>query len=113
MSRAVEFLSGPQVLLLRVYAQLKPAERRAAVDNVKMHGCYHQGVPLLINSSESGSPEGTTNMDALRDALSSALLDSPIAVVVRVASSLPDKPLTRDGPVFAARADALRWLAGQ
>jgi hypothetical protein len=111
MSLAVEFLSGPQVLMLRVYAQLRPAERRTAVENIRMHGCYHPGVPLLLDCTETKSPDLMADVRALKAALASALPDSPIAIVVKPASSPPDEALTQGGPVFTARADALRWLA--
>jgi hypothetical protein len=112
MCLAVEFLSGPQVLMLKLYAKLKPAERRTGVENVKVHGCYRRGVPLLLDSTEIESPDLMTDVRALRAALASALPESPIAIVVKPASCRPgDEAWTEGGPVFTARADALRWLA--
>ena len=55
MSFAVEFLSGPQVLMLRVYAPITLPERRTAVEIIRVHGCYRQGVPLLLDSTETAS----------------------------------------------------------
>jgi hypothetical protein len=112
MCFAVEFLSGPRVLMLRVYGPLKPAERRAAVQSVKVHGCYRPRVPLLLDSTETESPNLMIEVCALRASLASALPDSPIAIVVPPASRPPDESLRRDGPVFTARADALDWLTG-
>jgi hypothetical protein len=97
--------------MLRLYAQLKPAERRTAVENVRVHGCYRPGVPLLLDSTDTESPDLVTDVRALRAALASALPGSPIAIVVKPASCPPDEALTQGGPVFTARADALRWLA--
>ena len=51
MCIAVEFLNGPQVLMVRVYAHWKASERRTAVKNVKVHGCYRSGIPVLIDST--------------------------------------------------------------
>jgi hypothetical protein len=112
MCFAVEFLSGPRVLMLRVYGPLKPTERRAAVQSVKAHGCYRHRVPLLLDSTETESPNVMIEVCALRASLASALPDSPIAIVVPPASRPPDEALLRDGPVFTARADALDWLTG-
>jgi hypothetical protein len=112
MSLALEFLSGPQVLMLKLYAQLKPAERRAGVENVRVHGCYRSGVPLLVDSTDNESPDLLTDVRALRAALASALPDSPIAILVKPASGPSDESLTEGGPVFTSRADALRWLGG-
>ena len=51
MCIAIEFLNGPAVLMLRVYAQWKVTERRAAVKNVTVHGCFRSGMPILIDST--------------------------------------------------------------
>ena len=110
MSFAVEFLSGPQVLMLRVYAALSPPERRSAVEIIRVHGCYRQGVPLLLDSTETASSDSMTEVRALRTALASAFPDSPIAIVVKPGGSPPDEAVLRGGPVFTARTDALRWL---
>lgn len=112
MCFAVEFLSGPRVLMLRVYGPLKPAERRAVVQSVKVHGCYRPRVPLLLDSTETDSPDLMIEVCALRAMLASALPNSPIAIVVPSASRPPDEALRQDGPVFIARADALHWLTG-
>ena len=110
MSFAVEFLSGPRVLMLRVYAGLTPPERRTAIEIIRLHGCYRQGVPLLLDCTETTSSDWMTDLDALRTALASAFGDSPIAIVVKAGGSLPDQAVLRGGPVFTVRADALRWL---
>ena len=112
MCFAIEFLNGPRVLVLRLYVPLKPSERRAAVQSVKVHGCYRHRVPLLLDGTETESPNLMIEVSALRASLASALPDSPIAIIVPPASRPPDESLRRDGPVFTARADALDWLTG-
>ena len=112
MCLALEFLSGSRILLLKLYAQLRPAERRAGVENVRVHGCYHQGVPLLVDTTDNESPDCLTDARALRAALASALPGSPIAILVKPASGTSEQALTERSPVFVSRADALRWLAG-
>ena len=98
--------------MLKLYAHLKPAERRTVIDNVRGHGCYRPGVPLLVDSTDNESPNVLTDVRALRAALASALPDSPIAILVKPASGPSDEALTEGGPFFTSRADALRWLAG-
>jgi len=112
MCLALEFLSIPRVLMLKLYAALKPAERRTVIDNVRVHGCYRPGVPLLVDSTDNESSNVLTEVRALRAALASALPDSPIAILVKPASGPSDDALTEDAPFFTSRADALRWLAG-
>jgi hypothetical protein len=51
-----------------------------------------------------------TDVRAMRTALASAFPDSPIAIVVKPGGSPPDGAVLQGGPVFTARADALRWL---
>jgi hypothetical protein len=112
MCFAVEYLSGPRVLMLRLYGPLKPAERRAAVQSVKVHGCYRRRVPLLIDAAETESPDVMLEVCVLRATLASALPESPIAIVLPPASPPADEAVRRDGPVFTTPADALRWLTG-
>lgn len=95
--------------MLRVYAEWKAADRRTAVDNIKAHGCYRPGIPLLIDSTEV-APDVLSDVRVLRAAMASALPESRIAIVVNPAAGLPDEALTQAAPVFTARADALRWL---
>ena len=111
MCLALEFLTGSRVLLLKLYAQLTPAERRTGVENVRMHGCYHPGVPLLVDTTDNESPDYLTDARALRAALASALPGSAIAILVSE-NGPSDQALTEGGPVFLSRADALRWLDG-
>ena len=110
MSFAVEFLSGPRVLMLRVYAPITLPERRTAVEIIRVHGCYRQGVPLLLDSTETASSDSMTDITALRSALASAFPDSPIAIVVKPGGTPPDEAVLQGGPVFIVLADALRWL---
>jgi hypothetical protein len=112
MCFALEFLSIPRVLMLKLYAHLKPPERRTVIDNVRVHGCYRPGVPLLVDSTDNEAPSVLTDVRVLRAALASALPDSPIAILVKPASGPSDEALTEGGPFFTSRADALRWLAG-
>jgi hypothetical protein len=112
MCFAVEFLSGPRILMLRLYGPLKPADRRAAVHSVKVHGCYRPRLPLLLDSTETESPDVMIEVCALRASLASALPYSPIAILVPPASRPPEEALRQDGPMFIARADALHWLTG-
>jgi len=111
MSFAVEFLSGPRVLMLRVYAAMTPPERRTAVEIIRVHGCYRQGVPLLLDCTEAASSDSIPDVSAPRTALASAFPDSPIAIVVKPAGSPPDEAVLQGGPVFTVLGDALRWLA--
>ena len=111
MSFALEFLSGPRVLLLKLYAQLRPADLRAGVENVRVHGCYQPGVPLLLDTTDNESLDCLTDARALRAALASALPGSAVAILVPE-SAPSDQALTEGGPVFISRADALRWLDG-
>ena len=109
MSIAIEFLNGPQVLMLRVYAQWKGTERRTAVKNVRVHGCYRSGIPILIDSTEV-APDVLPDVAALRTALASSLRDSRIAVVVSPVITPLHQSVPLDGAVFTSRADALLWL---
>ena len=106
---AIEFLNGPRVLMLRVYAQWMGAGRRAAVQSVKGHGCYRSGIPILIDSTEV-APDVLPDVAALRSALASSLRDSRIAMVVRPDIGPLHEPLSLDRAVFTSRADALGWL---
>ena len=67
--------------MLRVYAQWKGTERRTAVKNVQVHGCYRSGIPVLIDSTQV-APDVLPDVAALRAALASSLRDSRIAIVV-------------------------------
>lgn len=109
MCISVEFLNGPRVLMLRVYAQWKAAERRTAVNNVKAHGCYRGGIPILIDSTEVAS-DGLSDVGKLRAALASSFRASRIAIVVSPVLNPPGETFTPDGVVFTSRADALHWL---
>jgi hypothetical protein len=109
MCIAVEFLNGPRVLMLRVYAQWKAAERRTAVKNVKVHGCYRSGIPVLIDSTEV-APDGLPDVRKLRAALASSLRASRIAIIVSPVMNHPGETFPMDGVVFTSRAAALRWL---
>lgn len=111
MSIAIEFLNEPQVLMLRVYAQWKGTERRTAVKNVQVHGCYRSGIPILIDGTEV-APDVLPDVGALRAALASSLPDSRIAVVVSAVIPPLHEPSMLDGAVFTSRADALHWLTG-
>jgi hypothetical protein len=113
MSLAVEFLSGPRVLMLRVYAPLMAARRKSAVDNIKGHGCYRAGIPLLLDGTESESPD-LSWLEALRATLTSAFPESPIAVVIKPGASPPAEAPAEEG-VFTSRTEALHFLtaAGQ
>jgi hypothetical protein len=106
---AIEFLNGPRVLMLRVYAPWMGAGRRAAVNSVKVHGCYRSGIPVLIDSTEV-APDVLPDVGALRAALASSLPDSRIAIVVRPGIAPLPEPVTLDGAVFTCREDALGWL---
>ena len=65
MCIAIEFLNGPRVLMLRVYAQWKVTERRTAVKNVKAHGCYRSGIPILIDTTHV-APDVLPDVGALK-----------------------------------------------
>jgi hypothetical protein len=109
MCIAIEFLNGPRVLMLRVYAQWSGAGRRAAVKSVKVHGCYRSGIPVLIDSTQV-APDVLPDVGALRAALASCFRESRIAIVVQPVMTPLHEPVTLDGAVFTDRADALRWL---
>jgi hypothetical protein len=98
--------------MLKLYAHLKPPDRRTVIDSVRVHGCYRPGVPVLVDSTDNEAPSVLTDVRVLRAALAPALPDSPIAILVKSASGPPDEALTEGGPFFTSRADALRWLAG-
>lgn len=109
MCIAIEFLNDPQVLLLRVHAEWKVTERRAAVKNVTVHGCYRSGIPILIDGTQVAS-DVLPDVGALKDALGSSLRDSRIAVLVSPVISPLREPVPLHGAVFTSRADALQWL---
>jgi hypothetical protein len=109
MCIAIEFLNDPRVLMLRVYAHWKVTERRSAVQNVRVHGCYRSGIPVLIDSTQV-PPDVLPDVDALRAALASSLRDSRIAILVSPGISPLHEPVTLTGAVFNSRADALHWL---
>ena len=109
MCIAIEFLNGPRVLMLRVYAQWKVTERRTAVKNVKAHGCYRSGIPILIDTTHV-APDVLPDVGALKATLASSLQDSRIAVVVSPLITPLHEPGTLDGGVFTSLADALHWL---
>ncbi len=109
MCIAIEYLNVRRVLLLRVYAHWKVTERRNAVKNVTVHGCYHAGIPILIDSTEV-APDVLPDVDALRAALASSLHDSRIAILVSPGRTPLPEPVTPAGAVFSSREDALHWL---
>jgi hypothetical protein len=109
MCIAIEFLNGPRVLMLRVYAQGTVTCRRAVVESVKVHGCYRAGIPILIDSTEV-APDGLPDVRKLRVALASSLGASRIAIVVSPAPNPPGETCTPEEVVFTSRADALHWL---
>ena len=108
MSIAIEFLNGPAVLMLRVYAQWKGTERRTAVKNVRVHGCYRPGIPILIDSTQV-APDLLPDVGSLTSALATSLPESRIAVIV---SDTPPQhePTALGTAVFTSREDALAWL---
>jgi len=109
MCIAIEFLNGPEVLMLRVYAEWKVTERRAAVKNVKVHGCYRSGIPILIDSTQVPR-DLLPDIGALRVELASCLRDSRVAILVgAVAPPQPDLAALGEA-VFTSHADALAWL---
>ena len=77
--------------------------------NVKAHGCYRPGIPVLIDSTEV-APDGMPDVRRLRAALASSLRASRIAIVMSPVMNPPGETLTLDGVVFTSRAEALRWL---
>jgi len=109
MDQALEFLSGPRVLVLRLYDQPVRTEITGAIHNVTRHGCYRPGVPLLLDVTQIESLELAGDLYLLRVALTSAMPDSPLAVVVPVAGVSDEAPWDRT--VFTSRSDALNWLA--
>jgi hypothetical protein len=109
MSIAIEFLNDRQVLLLRVYAEWKVTERRTAVKNVQVHGCYRSGIPILIDSTQVAR-DVLPDVGALRAALASSLRDSRIAVVVSSVFTPLHEPVPLHGAVFSSHAEALQWL---
>jgi hypothetical protein len=109
MCIAIEFLNGPRVLLLKVYAQDRVTGRLATVQRVKVHGCYRSGIPVLIDGTEV-SPNVLPDVWSLKAALASSLRESRVAIVVRPVKTPLDETLILDGAVFTSDADALRWL---
>jgi hypothetical protein len=108
MCIAIEFLNGPAVLMLRVYAQWKGTERRTAVKNVRVHGCYRSGIPILIDSTQV-APDLLPDIGALTAALATSLPESRIAVVVSDTSP-QHEPTALGAAVFTSSEDALAWL---
>ena len=109
MSFAIEFLNGPRVLMLKVHSPWKITERRAAVKNVEVHGCYRSGIPILIDCTQVG-PDALPDVGVLRATLAKSLEDSRIAVVVSAAMPPLQEPVPLEGAVFTSRADAIHWL---
>jgi len=95
--------------MLRVYAQWRVTERRTAVKNVKAHGCYRSGIPILIDTTHV-APDVLPDVGALKATLASSLQDSRIAVVVSPLMTPLHEPGTLEGGVFTSLADALHWL---
>ena len=109
MCIAIEFLNDPRVLMLRVYAHWKGTERRSAVRNVKVHGCYRSGIPVLIDSTQV-APDVLPDVGALRAALATSLQNSRIAILVSADATPLEEPVALAGAVFSSRAAALHWL---
>jgi hypothetical protein len=109
MCIAIEFLNGPSVLMLRVYAEWKVTERRTAVKNVRVHGCYRAGMPILIDSTQV-DPDLLPDVGALRAALASSLRDSRVAVLVTAVTPPPAEPAALGEAVFTSLKEALAWL---
>ena len=95
--------------MLRVYAHWKVTERRNAVKDVQVHGCYHSGIPVLIDSTQV-APDVLPDVGALRAALATSLQNSRIAILVSPETTPPDEPVPLAGAVFSSREDALHWL---
>ena len=91
--------------MLRVYAQWKGTERRTAVKNVQVHGCYRSGIPVLIDSTQV-APDVLPDVGALRAALATSLPDSRIAIVVSDTSPQPEPtaPGQRSSPPAKMRS---------
>ena len=108
MCIAIEFLNGPAVLMLRVYAQWKGTERRTAVKNVP-------GAWLLSfghanpDRQYQVAPDLLPDVGALTAALATSFPESRIAVVVSDTSPQPE-PTALGTAVFTSREDALAWL---
>jgi len=109
MCIAIEFLNGPEVLMLRVYAEWKATARRTAVKNVRAHGCYRSGIPILIDSTQV-APDLLPDVGALRAALASSLRDSHVAILVSAVPPPEPDPAALGEAIFTSRADALAWL---
>ena len=110
MCIAIEFLNGPAVLMLRVYAEWKVTERRTAVKNVRVHGCFRSGMPILIDSTQV-APDLLPDVGVLRAALAASLPDSRVAILVGAVAPPQPEPAALGEPVFTSREDALAWLA--
>ena len=109
MCIAIEFLNEPAVLMLRVYAEWKVTERRTAVKNVRVHGCYRSGVPILIDSTQV-APDLLPDVGVLRAALASSFPDSRVAILASAVTPPQPEPAALGEEVFTSREDALAWL---
>jgi hypothetical protein len=109
MCIAIEFLNAPSVLMLRVYAEWKVTERRTAVKNVRVHGCYRSGMPILIDSTQV-APDLLPDVSALRATLASSLRDSRVAVLVTAVTPPQTEPAVLGEAVFTSLKEALAWL---
>jgi hypothetical protein len=112
MSIAVEFLPGPGILMVRVYAQWRAAERLVAVKSVEAHGCYRPGIPVLVDGTHVAR-DGLSDVRALGAALASSLEGSRIAIVVSPRVSTATETYTTGAAVFTSREDALGWLTAR
>jgi hypothetical protein len=110
MPTAVEFLNGPQVLLLRLYGPLSAPELRDAAHGLGGHGCYRPGIGILLEPTDPPDGRSVEDVRRLRQAVQGELPQSRVAVVwTRTLTEQADREILNGLAVFSSRDDALRW----
>lgn len=112
MPTAVEYLNGPQVLLVRLYGPLSAPELRDAAHGLASHGCYRPGIGILLEPMEPPDARGVEEVRRFRQSVQHELPQSRIALVwLRDLTEKADRELLDGLAVFGSREDALRWCS--
>jgi hypothetical protein len=107
---AVEYLNGPQVLVLRIYGPLTSPELRDASHGLGGHGCYKHGIGILLEPTDPPDSRSVDDVRRLRQAVQHELPQSRVAVVwSRTLTEQADRELLSNLAAFNSRDDALRW----
>ena len=110
MPTAVEYLNGPQVLVVRIYGPLTAPELRDTSHGLGSHGCYRPGIGVLLEPTDPPDARSVDDVRRLRQAVQHELPQSRVAVVwPRSLTDHADRDLLGGLAAFSSRDDALRW----